>query len=74
MAEDTHKVNCETHIIGFDGWLYGKNVRVEFYKRLRDEIRFSDVDALGAQIRRDIEAALAYFSDNNILLINSEGK
>ncbi len=55
------RVNCETHIIGYDGWLYDQKVRVEFYKRLRDERRFDSIDALRAQIQRDIDDAKAYF-------------
>ena len=34
-VESTASVNCETHIIGFDGDLYGKSVKVEFLKRMR---------------------------------------
>lgn len=61
IKEDTHFVNCETHIVDYEGELYGKNVKVRFCLRLRDEMRFSHVDALGAQARCDIESAKEYF-------------
>jgi len=47
----------EVHVLDFDGDLYGKRVRTTFVARLRDEAKFDGVDALVAQIRRDIEAA-----------------
>ncbi len=56
-------VNCETHIIHYNGWLYGKSIKVSFHKRLRGEIRFSGIDALRAQIEHDIADTLDYFSD-----------
>lgn len=53
--------NMETHIIGYDGILYGSYVRVNFYKRLRDEIKFESLDSLKEQILRDISASVEYF-------------
>ncbi|MBQ2765711.1 MAG: bifunctional riboflavin kinase/FAD synthetase [Clostridia bacterium] len=61
VEDGERRVNCETHIIGYDGWLYGQKVRVEFHKHLRDEERFESLDALRAQIQRDICSAKAYF-------------
>lgn len=54
-------VNCETHIIGFDGDLYGKTVSVIFKVRLRDEQTFPSLPALTAQIKRDVEATKIYY-------------
>jgi len=59
--DDGEHVNCETHIIGYGGDLYGKTLKVEFFKRLRDEIRFPSVEALREQLRADIAAAQSYF-------------
>ncbi|WP_314628771.1 riboflavin kinase, partial [uncultured Selenomonas sp.] len=47
----------EVHLMKFDGNPYGKEVRVDFLGRLRNEEKFSGVDALVAQIHRDIEQA-----------------
>lgn len=55
-------VNCETHIINYSGDLYGKEVRVELYERLRDEMKFDSLDALRRQIKIDIAECLDYFA------------
>lgn len=55
-------VNCETHIIDYSGLLYGKEIQVDFYHRLRDEIRFAEIAQLKEQVQRDIEATIAYFA------------
>jgi riboflavin kinase/FMN adenylyltransferase len=49
----------ESHLLDFDGDLYGKRLRVELIAFLRSERRFESVDALVAQIRADIESAKA---------------
>lgn len=56
------RVNCETHIINYSGDLYGKEIKVEFYERLREEMKFDSVDALRRQIRIDISECLDYFA------------
>ena len=61
--DDGEQVNCETHVIGFDGDLYGSKITVEFFKRLRGEIRFPSIEALQAQIRADIAATKQYFEE-----------
>lgn len=50
-------VNCETHLLGFSGNLYGKIVRVSFLKRLRGERKFSSPEELANAIREDIRVA-----------------
>jgi riboflavin kinase/FMN adenylyltransferase len=47
----------EVHLLGFEGDLYGKEVRVEFAERLRAERTFPGPGALLDQIRGDIESA-----------------
>lgn len=60
-VEDGGKVNCETHIIGYSGTLYGERIKVSFYKKIRDEKRFGSVEELKAQISHDIETVNNYF-------------
>jgi len=55
-------VTIETHVLKYDGELYGKKVRLAFAQRLRDERRFDDVDALRAQIEADERRAERLFS------------
>lgn len=55
-------VTIETHLLDWSGDLYGKRLRVELIARIREEKRFSGVDALVAQIRQDIADARARFA------------
>ena len=48
----------ETHLIGFDGDLYGRELEPTFERRLRDERRFDSVEELRAQLARDRDATL----------------
>ena len=59
---DGHTPRCETHIIGFSGNIYGKNVTVEFIKFLRPEITYDSPALLADRISKDIAAAKQYFS------------
>lgn len=61
-VENTEVVNLETHIIGFDGDLYGREVKVEFYGKGRAEMRFDSVEALRSEVMRDCERAIKFFS------------
>ena len=45
----------EVYIVGFSGNIYGRELRVEFHRRLRDEARFADTDALKRQIQADVQ-------------------
>ncbi len=49
----------EAHLFDFDGDLYGKAIRVEFVRKLRDEEKFDGLDALVAQMDQDAEQARA---------------
>ena len=59
---DTKKLVLEVHVLDFDGDLYDRRVRTAFVRRLRDEAKFSSVEALIAQIRADIADARACLS------------
>jgi len=50
-------LTVEVHLLGFQGDLYGQTLGVRFKHRLREEIRFSGVDLLMAQIEGDIALA-----------------
>lgn len=52
-----HVLHMEVHILDFHGDLYEKDLQVEFCQKIRDEEKFSGVDALVAQIKKDIETA-----------------
>jgi riboflavin kinase/FMN adenylyltransferase len=46
----------EAYVLDFDGDLYGQEVKVRFVEHLRGEQRFDSVDALVAQMERDVDA------------------
>ena len=56
---DDRPVTVEGTLIDFSGDLYGKTVRMEFFRRIRPEQKFNSLDALRAQIARDIQAVRA---------------
>lgn len=53
----------ETHIIGYDGSLYGSDVTLTFLRRLRSERRFDSPEALAAQLACDRDAALSLWKE-----------
>ena len=54
-VEKDIKPLAETHILDFSGNLYGKEIEVRFNKFIRDEKKFSSLDELKIQIKKDIE-------------------
>jgi len=52
--------------LDFSGDLVGKEIRVSFLKRLRDEIKFSSVEELADRIKKDIKEARDYFEKHPI--------
>lgn len=62
FLSEGQSVNVETHILDFERELYGEEIRLEFVARLRDEQKFSSVQALVEQIHADIERARGLLS------------
>lgn len=65
-VEDAGRMLLEVHIFDYDRPCYGKLVRVEFLKKLRDEEKYIDLDTLTAAIHRDAEQARAWFAGNRL--------
>ncbi len=61
-VEDNGRVLLEVHLFDFAADCYGKLVRVEFLKKLRDEAKYDDLDALTRAIAADAKAAREYFA------------
>ena len=55
-------VSVETYLLGFDGDLYGQTVRLDFYRRLRGEVKFPSLEALRQEILRNVAETEAYFA------------
>lgn len=49
------KFSFEVHILDFDKDILGKNIRVNFIKRIREEMKFPNIEDLALQMRKDIE-------------------
>ena len=58
-------VTVEASLLDYTGDLYGKQLRLEFFRHLRDEMRFDSTDALRRQIAADAETARQYFAERD---------
>ncbi len=66
--EGTSKERSETNIIGFEGDLYDKQISVQLLKKIREEMKFSGLDELRAQIARDREVSKKISAEKGIAL------
>ena len=57
-------LNCETYILGFDGDLYGKTIRVSFLHWIRPEMTFASKEALMEQMQTDLALAKTFFAEH----------
>ena len=57
------KLLLEIHLFDFNGDLYGRHVHVEFFQKIRDEMKFDGLPALSAQIAKDVQVARQFFKD-----------
>ncbi len=55
------EVTVETHLLNFSGDLYGRELKILLYERLRSPLRFPDFSQLLDQIRRDCDTARKFF-------------
>ena len=51
------KLSVETHILNFDKQIYGEVIKINFVSRIRDEIKFNNIDKLKAQLLKDKDHA-----------------
>ncbi|MCW8874310.1 MAG: riboflavin biosynthesis protein RibF, partial [Gammaproteobacteria bacterium] len=56
------RLQLEVHLFDFDREIYGRNVHVNFLRRIRDERTFESFDALRRQIDADAAQARAFFA------------
>ena len=59
-VNDTDNTVLETHVFGYSGDAYGKEVTVTLLSMIREERKFPSVDALIEQIRTDADYAEKY--------------
>ena len=60
-VSDSPALSVETFLLGFDGDLYGQEIRLEFCRRLRGERKFDSLEELRDEIRRNIRQTEEYF-------------
>ncbi|WP_306440572.1 bifunctional riboflavin kinase/FAD synthetase [Methylococcus capsulatus] len=56
------KAMLETHLFDFAGDLYGRRVEIHLHYKLRDEMRFANLEELKEQIACDAAAARSHFA------------
>jgi riboflavin kinase/FMN adenylyltransferase len=54
---EDHLFTVEVHLLDFTGNLYGEAIRVNFIRRIREEIKFAGIAELATQIAKDIVKA-----------------
>lgn len=59
---DGQERRLEVHIINFQEELYGKNILIQMFRKIREEKKFNDFNALKVQIEKDREEVLQYFA------------
>jgi riboflavin kinase/FMN adenylyltransferase len=59
---DAGHISIETYLLDFEGDVYGERMDLEILERVRGEVKFDGVDALKAQISKDVETARAMVS------------
>lgn len=53
--------SIEVHLFDFDIDIYGESIEVNFYKKLREEQKFSSLDALKDQLSKDKLETMSFF-------------
>lgn len=61
---DGTNTTIEVHFHDFESNLYGNNLTISIYLRLRDEVKFESFDALKLQLEKDKQQSLDYFKNN----------
>jgi riboflavin kinase / FMN adenylyltransferase len=56
------KLMLEVYVIDFKGDLYNQHVHVQFLSKIREEMKFDGLEALKAQISKDVQVAKTYFA------------
>ena len=60
-VSESGNVNVESFLLDFRGNLYGHQACIDFYKFLRPERKFDDVETLAAQIKSDAQTTREFF-------------
>ena len=58
-VSDANELSVEVFFFDFNQTLYGTTLKIQFLDRIRDEIKFSGLEALKSQLEQDQQAAFA---------------
>lgn len=61
FEDDGEERSIEVHIIEYEGDLYGLEIKLFFYKRIRNELKFSSIEELVLQLKTDKQQILEFF-------------
>ncbi|HEY8026502.1 MAG TPA: bifunctional riboflavin kinase/FAD synthetase [Burkholderiaceae bacterium] len=70
-VEDDGRVLLETYVFDYNDNCYGKLIKVEFLKKLRDEEKYVDLPTLTAAIARDVAHARQFFLEQATLAVSA---
>jgi riboflavin kinase/FMN adenylyltransferase len=70
-VEDGGRVLLETHVFDYSQECYGKLIKVEFLKKLRNEEKYIDLPTLTEAIARDTDQARHYFLQQEALAVSA---
>ena len=59
ISQNADHRTIEVHIFGFDRDIYNQEITVYFHEKIRNEIKFSSIDALKQQLETDRETAMS---------------
>jgi riboflavin kinase / FMN adenylyltransferase len=58
-GDESSATRIEAYLLGFDGDLYARSMRLAFHRRLREERKFDSIDELTRQMGEDVRATEA---------------
>lgn len=63
ISFDDEECTVETHIMDFEGKLYGEQIYVQFLTHIRGQIKFDRLEHLSERIEKDVSFARNYFEN-----------
>ena len=60
---NNQKETIEAHLLDFKADLYGKELKIYFYDKIREEMKFNGIDELKTQLQKDLTKTRSYLLD-----------